>query len=291
MACLPGFADCNVDVDDGCEVDVENAASDCGRCANACADAPQGSPVCTGGQCALACEDGFGDCDALYGTGCEADLTADRLHCGACDAPCPVPEHAIAACLPGGCDFVCEEGWGDCNEDGGDGCERHLLTDVGHCGECNDPCPEDTDCSSGFCFACGNGVVDETEEADPAVSPCLGIGVSEETCRFDFSGVTQLYCHGNCSWAGDAPGCDQADADAFCRLRTGNPLSTASDFAVEAPRAEPGFACPTTDVFGCLVAWTLPTRAVHVAVRFEPGSLAAATGGGSAIVDVTCTEP
>lgn len=46
-SCASGFSDCNARPDDGCEVDLQNDASNCGRCGNRCgADA-----VCTEGRC------------------------------------------------------------------------------------------------------------------------------------------------------------------------------------------------------------------------------------------------
>ena len=47
-ACLPGYADCNNSVNDGCEKDIGNDAMNCGSCGVACGG---NTPFCSGGQC------------------------------------------------------------------------------------------------------------------------------------------------------------------------------------------------------------------------------------------------
>ena len=50
-ACAPGFADCNGDSDDGCEVDLRSDAANCGACGIAC-DQRAGQP-CIEGKCLM----------------------------------------------------------------------------------------------------------------------------------------------------------------------------------------------------------------------------------------------
>lgn len=54
--CEPGFADCNGDPIDGCEVDLGSHPANCGACGNAC-DFAEGQP-CVNGQCLVAPCDG-----------------------------------------------------------------------------------------------------------------------------------------------------------------------------------------------------------------------------------------
>jgi RHS repeat-associated protein len=69
-ACTAGFADCNNDVSDGCEVRLATDASNCGTCGTTCAGA-NATGVCDHGQCALLCGQGFSDCDGDPSNGCE----------------------------------------------------------------------------------------------------------------------------------------------------------------------------------------------------------------------------
>jgi hypothetical protein len=61
--CNEGFADCDGNPANGCEVRLRDTASHCGACGTACART-NAEGVCRGGACALgACRTGFGDCD------------------------------------------------------------------------------------------------------------------------------------------------------------------------------------------------------------------------------------
>jgi streptogramin lyase len=71
MTCNAGYADCNGDRADGCEVEVATSATHCGRCGNACNFA-NGTGTCTMGGCRLtACDAGFDNCDGIDANGCE----------------------------------------------------------------------------------------------------------------------------------------------------------------------------------------------------------------------------
>ncbi|MFT3774517.1 MAG: hypothetical protein QM820_54870 [Minicystis sp.] len=59
----------------------------CGACGVRCA-AEHAAATCVEGKCVLACEPGHADCDGHPGNGCEADLQADRNHCGGCVRSC-----------------------------------------------------------------------------------------------------------------------------------------------------------------------------------------------------------
>jgi len=74
------FAMCGSDC-----VDTDTSLSHCGTCGNACASGDNATATCDAGTCGLVCDAGFDDCDMLLSTGCEADLTNDTDHCGACD--------------------------------------------------------------------------------------------------------------------------------------------------------------------------------------------------------------
>ncbi|MFZ6183539.1 DUF4215 domain-containing protein [Nannocystis pusilla] len=100
---------------------------------------------------------------------------------------------------------------------------------------------------------CGDGIVDKVDINQPkgfeycdGKDPHAGVGCTED-CIYDFSSVPQLYCAGTCSWGG-ASGCDQADADVFCKLRTGDPAAKATAFTLGQPLEAGGFPCSNIGV-------------------------------------------
>ena len=140
--------------------------------------------------------------------------------------------------------------------------------------------------------ACGKGVLN-SEEVDPPISQFSTLNVSPDTCRYDLSKVPQLYCNGSWSWAGPT-GCDQADADIFCQLRTGNPAAIASSFTTGIATAEPGF--PGTGALSPATAFTADLTGrlntpLGFDIRYQNTSILADHGQGTVINSVTCTIP
>ena len=133
--------------------------------------------------------------------------------------------------------------------------------------------------------ACGNGALDSGEEFDPPPGPFGSVSVNAATCRFDFSQVSQLYCNSSCSRVGPM-GCDQADANLLCQLKTGNPNSVASSFSIEQALDAPGFACPLP---GLGTQVNVATRGVQVPVFYSDASLLETHGSGLAVTNVVCT--
>ena len=87
-SCNSGFGDCDLSPTNGCETPLNADAFNCGACANICSARANGSPVCITGQCRLACNASFGDCNGVLSDGCETSLLADALNCGACGNVC-----------------------------------------------------------------------------------------------------------------------------------------------------------------------------------------------------------
>jgi hypothetical protein len=98
-ACKAGYIDCNKSDSDGCEVDVSVDVANCGLCGTVCAVESNSTPLCVHEACALACKDGFGDCDLKYSNGCEATLTTDAKNCGHCGVACAADQ----SCVEGSC--------------------------------------------------------------------------------------------------------------------------------------------------------------------------------------------
>ncbi len=157
IACATGYDDCDDNVDNGCEVNVDISALHCGGCSNgngqysAGIDCPNGSgqqsPYCADGSCGLTtCSvSGTGDCD---GDGNSTDDLTSTSNCGACGSSCVVNHNSPVcsnsggpyACAIGTCDQNGTNKWADCNTNPSDGCERDLFNDKNYCGTCGNDC-------------------------------------------------------------------------------------------------------------------------------------------------------
>jgi hypothetical protein len=143
--CAPGYADCNGDSSDGCEVRTDDDPEHCGACDEPCSPR-QASGVCAAGTCAVdTCTSRFGDCNGSSADGCEADLTSSHLHCGTCGSPCP----AFSFCSSGTCQ--CQSGRTPC----GNICVN-LASNTAHCGACDNACAPGELCGNSIC-ACPTG--------------------------------------------------------------------------------------------------------------------------------------
>lgn len=137
-------------------VDARNDPAHCGGCFMGCPFPANAAPACFDGGCVLgACMPGFENCNGMPMDGCEAQLSNDPLHCGACNRACFGGE----SCLMGRCCGPLPMGsyQASCN-----GCEacNGILSCV-----CNDAAQNPTPtnipigaCASGF-FANCNGVL------------------------------------------------------------------------------------------------------------------------------------
>ncbi|MEZ4406047.1 MAG: hypothetical protein R3A52_06195 [Polyangiales bacterium] len=157
-ACSPGFADCDADPSNGCEVDTRASNANCGGCGVAC-NPPNATGACAMGVCGVtACADGFGDCDGNPTNGCEADLRSAVAHCGACGNACAGGSNAVGVCAASRCALVCAAGFADCDGDPSNGCEVATATDAMHCGGCGRACAlpnTETRCAASTCVVTG----------------------------------------------------------------------------------------------------------------------------------------
>jgi hypothetical protein len=152
--CKPGFADCNGDAKDGCEVTVTGDVNNCGHCGNICPLRPQANAAtCTNGLCGNSCNQGYGDCDGNVNNGCEANLNIDLNNCGSCGFPC-TDAHGKCTCGMGVCSKVCDKGYQLCNGVGPKGSDLcvNVQTDPKNCGACGNVCPQNLPgCQAGKC--------------------------------------------------------------------------------------------------------------------------------------------
>jgi hypothetical protein len=175
-SCNTGYADCDGDAANGCEVDTRSNARHCGRCDNLCSFSGAGA-VCTAGSCQrTACETGRGDCDGNTGNGCETALATSVQHCGACGSPC-APPNATPSCQSGACRIgMCAAGFGDCDGSAANGCEVDTRTSLAHCGACGRGCTApgngDAVCTNGACgFRCRPGFVVQGQGCASVAAP------------------------------------------------------------------------------------------------------------------------
>ena len=88
ITCTAPNADCNKDVTDGCEVDLNSDPFHCGQCPTVCPVYPSAVGTCTNGTCGWSCVAGSGDCDNQTSTGCETSVVSDAKNCGVCGHDC-----------------------------------------------------------------------------------------------------------------------------------------------------------------------------------------------------------
>jgi hypothetical protein len=139
-SCDPGWADCDRNPANGCEVDLGADRNNCGACGAACT-LPFAGAMCTGGQCQIvACEAGHGNCDHIVANGCEIDHQTNAANCGVCNAACFF-QNGTAGCTGGACTLTgCGAGFADCDMNPVNGCEVNTQTDAAHCGMCGRAC-------------------------------------------------------------------------------------------------------------------------------------------------------
>jgi hypothetical protein len=169
-SCDTGYADCNNDPSDGCEINTDSDLNNCGGCTSPGGSAltlsdfsisPQstvgtvcssdhGTPSCTNGQCYISCVDGYTDCSNGASDGCETNTGSDIDNCGSCGNACS-SNHVTPDCITGGCSLSCYTGYGDCDNDASTGCESDTTSDPNNCGVCYIQCGSGIDCVNGRC--------------------------------------------------------------------------------------------------------------------------------------------
>ncbi len=160
--CNSGFADCNGNSADGCEVNLNTNLANCGLCGNTCA-LPNATSACVAGVCSIvSCNTGFKNCDGNTANGCETNITNSTSNCGNCGVVCTAP-NATMGCVAGTCLIVaCNFGFANCDGNTANGCETNTLSNIVNCGGCGLACPAranaTTTCNSGVCsFTCLTG--------------------------------------------------------------------------------------------------------------------------------------
>jgi hypothetical protein len=229
--CNAGFGDCDGDVANGCETDVNGSLANCGQCGQACAP-PNGTGACNGGACQLsACTAPFDDCDNDPGNGCETNLNTSVGNCSTCGMACAFA-NAGAACNMGVCALGnCNTGFGNCDGMNANGCETATTNDPAHCGMCGFPCSSAPNAQA----ACVNSTCGLA--CDAGFSDCDGMAATG--CEVD-TAINVNHC-GQCGRACSgsnvaSKSCTNGLCDSTCALGSANcnlPVAPAADNGCE----------------------------------------------------------
>jgi len=128
LVCDTGYADCNINATDGCEVSITTDPAHCGSCANSCPFRPASTRTCVSSTCSYTCNGTFVDCNGLPADGCEVQGNSfpfNPSNCGGCGIVCSLP-NALGVCSASTCQSAvssCNAGFVDLNGNGADGCE------------------------------------------------------------------------------------------------------------------------------------------------------------------------
>ncbi len=248
-SCEAGFADCDGEFDNGCEVDTTTDAERCGGCSGQggidCTEQyANGSGMCKDSTCHFAgCDATWADCNqdagaGSSGDGCETSIAFNDEHCGACGLKCQVSSGTTKNTCGGAngdtCQPVCAADYASCDGDPANGCETSLLDDDEHCGACNNECEDlnsDNRCSQGVCepdchanFAsCDDDPDDGCEQSITTAAHC---GDCRAACSGANGGTPACSVAGQCSVScpGSFKSCNDENKE-----RDGCETDTASD--------------------------------------------------------------
>lgn len=127
-----------------CKTDTSRDVGNCGACGNECPTQPSShhaTSVCTGGKCAIACDELAADCNHQDSDGCEVLTGDDPLHCGGCGNVCKTGD----ICWKGACG--CPTGFTQC----GNECKNTDHDNLA-CGSCDTKCvPPKSDSPEWLC--------------------------------------------------------------------------------------------------------------------------------------------
>jgi hypothetical protein len=146
--CSAGFADCNGEPSDGCEVDTTSNKTRCGGCALADGDGencttkwPTSEVECVESVCYQNdCSLNFASCVNPSQENCETDLRTSELHCGGCGSECETNSGTNAnTCSNKTCTPSCAANGKECDSNPKNGC-NDLSTDEMNCGDCGISC-------------------------------------------------------------------------------------------------------------------------------------------------------
>ncbi|MBX7182344.1 MAG: hypothetical protein K1X82_09545 [Bacteroidia bacterium] len=83
ITCTSGFANCDGNPANGCEVNLNNNVSNCGACGNTGTSLPNATPTCVNGLITIAsCNNGWANCNGNVADGCELQISTVAANAG-----------------------------------------------------------------------------------------------------------------------------------------------------------------------------------------------------------------
>ncbi|MBI5533868.1 MAG: hypothetical protein HY898_14195 [Deltaproteobacteria bacterium] len=195
--CSAGWADCDGNSQNGCEVNLESNPLHCGACGQVCA----AGQVCSSGMCTVdqdggPCSAGWADCDGLSQNGCEVNIYADPMNCGACANMCVGGQ----ICVAGLC--ASDQDGGDAADAGPALCDPFTNTGCSSPYACVVGIPYYSDADI-YCFPSGN------TPAGGACSPQALCAPGTECVHEDPYG--NGHCRKFCDYGGGPHGCPSGE--------------------------------------------------------------------------------
>jgi hypothetical protein len=207
VSCGKTDADCDGEPANECETNLLTSVRNCGECGTQC-NLPHATVMCVGGACQIdMCEAPWDRCDTDETNGCETNLSNDVKNCGACGMECPAL-NGTASCVGGQCRIdSCDDGFGDCDEVVGNGCEASVTGDVQNCLACGESCSA-PDGAEPYCTAeegCGYS------DCEAGRGNCAGDPSGE--CANDLTDDVENcgHCGNVCSVVHGTPSCKNGD--------------------------------------------------------------------------------
>jgi hypothetical protein len=158
VSCAEGTDECDGDFAEACETNTFTDVNHCGGCGGVCELDHVAEAGCSGGVCrVVACQEPFAACDTSAANGCEIDTSSDPSNCGECSRECP-SVNGTPDCVKSQCLIDCDDGFEDCDDKIGTGCETSTARDTQNCGTCQKVCPRGDDDEEPYCKAgeCGS---------------------------------------------------------------------------------------------------------------------------------------
>jgi len=173
FACKSGYGNCDGNNANGCETNLNSAAT----CGSSCMTAINcGSTVknataigCSMGTCTFTCASGYGDCDGNPTNGCETNINTPT----SCGTTCinkvnctsTVMNATNISCGSGVCTFTCSGTMRDCDGNPTNGCETNIANNTSNCGACGRACSTMNVAAAGL--ACTGGLCTPTSCVSP----------------------------------------------------------------------------------------------------------------------------
>lgn len=251
-------------------VELDSDSAHCGSCERPCSE----GEICQDGSCVADCAEGELLCDGRcvdtrvdgeHCGGCNqpcppgricspegcvcagaleacgefcTDTQVDATNCGGCGIDCTAGANiSRTSCDAGVCHSVCSDGWGDCDRDPLNGCEKSLVDDDSHCGACDNDCGTkpnvaQSTCADGVChvLACEPGWDDCDGEGSNGCEASLSDLATCGACDFDCRNLPNVSGESACSPEGCVFTC--ADGWSDC---DGNPINGCEAFLDDDP--------------------------------------------------------